>query len=451
VRYACVDVGSTWTKAALVDADGALLGTGAHPTTLADDVMRGVRLAVAEAGGHRRDALRICSSAGGGLRLAVVGYERAVTAEAGRRVGLSAGARVHHVTAGPLDGAALDALAAARPDVVLLAGGTDGGDAEVLLANAAALAGRRLAAPVVLAGNADARAEAEAVLRAGGVAVRATANVLPAIGRLDPQPARQAIRAVFLTHVIGGKHLSADPAFARAVRCATPDAVLAGVELLADGFGAVAGAGQVLVVDVGGATTDVYSVVEPDAEEGALHREVVEPMWRERTVEGDLGVRWGAPGVVEAAGSERLLPPGEAGPLAQAAADRAADPGWVPGPADDEGRAVDRRLAALAARTALRRHGRANPDGEARRAAKDLSGVRLVVASGGVFRQLPGSERAAALAALLDDPGGGWRTPERPRAVVDGRYVLAAAGLLAAEAPEAAARLLAEQLRGSTA
>ena len=76
----------------------------------------------------------------GGLRLAVVGYERVITAEAGHRVGLSAGARMAHVAAGPLDPTALDDLRASAPDVVLLVGGTDGGNAEILLHNAAALA-----------------------------------------------------------------------------------------------------------------------------------------------------------------------------------------------------------------------------------------------------------------------------------------------------------------------
>ena len=87
-----------------------------------------------------------------------------------------------------------------------------------------------------------------------------TANVLPRIGVLDPTPARAAIREVFVRHVIGGKGLSKGPAFGRLVRAATPDAVLAGVELLADGADDVAGVGDVVVVDVGGATTDVYSV-----------------------------------------------------------------------------------------------------------------------------------------------------------------------------------------------
>jgi uncharacterized protein (TIGR01319 family) len=101
----------------------------------------------------------VCSSAGGGLRLAVVGYERAVTAEAGYRVALSAGAKVVHVASGPLDAPAVTALRGSRPDVVLLVGGTDGGDAEVLRHNGTRLAARGPRVPYVVAGNADARDE----------------------------------------------------------------------------------------------------------------------------------------------------------------------------------------------------------------------------------------------------------------------------------------------------
>ncbi len=123
----CVDVGSTYTKAALIDLDGARLVRRAEvPTTASSDVLTGLDQAVAAVGGGRE--LYVCSSAGGGLRLAVVGYEALVTAEAGHRVGLSAGAQVVHVAAGRLDGRAITALRAARPDVILLVGGTDGGD-----------------------------------------------------------------------------------------------------------------------------------------------------------------------------------------------------------------------------------------------------------------------------------------------------------------------------------
>ena len=417
-RVACVDVGSTYTKAALVDVDtGELVATAEHPTTVDTDVLHGLDAALA-ALQSTVDTVYACSSAGGGLRLAVVGYERLVTAEAGHRVGLTAGARVVHTSAGPLDSPGVRELRAARPDVVLLVGGTDGGDAETLLHNARRLAGTRLRKPVVVAGNADATPEALGTLAAAGVPATATANVLPRIGDLRPGPARAAIREVFLRHVIGGKGLSRGTRFASLVRAATPDAVLTGVELLAEQ------AGDVLVVDVGGATTDVYSVLEPDGGNTA----VAGTAWHGRTVEGDLGVRWGAPGVVSAARAERL-PADDA--LVVAAARRAADPGFLP--ADDAERDAEVALAALAATVAVRRHARG---------ARDLAAVRLVVMSGGVLRHATPAGRDRVLDAVLGDLAGGWALPRSPRRAADLRYVLAAAGLLAGPHPRAAAAVV---------
>ncbi|WP_412753742.1 glutamate mutase L [Krasilnikovia sp. M28-CT-15] len=413
----CVDVGSTYTKACLVDLDsGALVRRVEVPTTAESDVLVGLDAAVAELDAHA--PLYVCSSAGGGLRLAVVGYESLVTAEAGHRVGLSAGAQVVHVAAGPLDGRAVAALRASRPDVILLVGGTDGGDASVLLHNAGRLATSRLRVPVVVAGNADAREQAAGVLSARGVPVTVTGNVLPRIGVLDPGPARAAIRQMFLRHVIGGKRLSRGQRFASLVRAATPDAVLAAVELLADRTGA-----GVLVVDVGGATTDVYSALVPDAEaEAGPRRDVAGTLWRSRTVEGDLGVRAGAAGVVAAAAAEKLESPDITG-----------------GPPFDTG--TDRRLAAVAATVALRRHARGHAPGPGlpRTGGRDLRDVRLVVGSGGVLRHGGGAQ---VLDAVLGDTAGGWAAPAGARRTIDTAYVLAAAGLLAAEHPAAAAGLL---------
>ncbi|MGZ4633421.1 MAG: glutamate mutase L [Actinomycetes bacterium] len=432
----CVDVGSTFTKAALVGLeDGSLIGTASSPTTLGTDVMEGVDACRAAVGAPDDVAVLACSSAGGGLRLAVVGYERVVTAEAGHRVGLSAGARVSHVVSGPLDPGAVRELEDGRPDVVLLVGGTDGGNAEVLLHNAGALARSAVDVPVVVAGNVDARDEVVAVLRAGGKTVYPTANVLPVIGRLDPKPARETIREVFIRHVIGGKGLSQREDFPSLVRAATPDAVLAGVELLADGAEDVEGVGDVLVVDVGGATTDVYSVVTPQGEDAVLRREVVEVMWRSRTVEGDLGMRWNAPGVVEAARGERLLAVGEERVLRAAAARRATDPSYL-ADTDDE-RELDARIAELAVTVALRRHGRGG---------KDLRAVALVVGSGGVLRHADAATRTRILLPAGSDFGGGWPVPEKARTTVDVSYVLAAAGLLSIEHPRAAALLLRRNL-----
>ncbi|MEV6343765.1 glutamate mutase L [Actinoplanes sp. NPDC051851] len=404
----CVDVGSTYTKSALIDLiEGRLVRRAEVPTTAGTDVLRGLEEAV-EAVGGPGDGLYVCSSAGGGLRLAVIGYESLVTAEAGHRVGLSAGAQVVHVGAGRLDGPALTALRGARPDVILLVGGTDGGDGEVLLHNARRMANNRLRVPVVLAGNADVRDEAAALLAARGVPVTVTGNVLPRIGVLDPLPARAAIREVFLRHVIGGKRLSRGPRFASLVRAATPDAVLAGVELLAD----LANAG-VLVVDVGGATTDVYSALIPDAElSHGPQRDVAGTLWRSRTVEGDLGVAVGAFNCINAAISEQIARPES-----------------------------DVELAAAAARIALRRHarGHAAAPGQPRTGGRDLRDVRLVVGSGGVLRHGGGDY---VLTSVLSDVSGGWAIPENARTVVDREYVLAAVGLLRRDHPAVARELL---------
>ena len=405
----CVDVGSTYTKACLIDLDqGRLVSRAEVPTTSGTDVLTGLDAAVALLDGT--GPLYVCSSAGGGLRLAVVGYESLVTAEAGHRVGLSAGAQVVHVAAGPLDGRAIAALRSACPDVILLVGGTDGGDGSVLLHNARRLAASRLRVPVVVAGNADVRTEAAALLTGRRVPVTVTGNVLPRIGVLDPGPARAAIREVFLRHVIGDKRLSRSSRFASLVRSATPDAVLAGVELLAD----LTGAG-VLVVDVGGATTDVYSALLPDAEsETGPRRDVAGTLWRARTVEGDLGVAVSAPGTLAAAAAEHL-------------------------PAGDP--VTGRELAALAATIALRRHARGHSagPGKPRTGGRDLREVRLVVGSGGVLRHGGGD---AVLDAVLGDVAGGWAAPATARRMIDSDHLLAAAGLLAADHPAAAAGLV---------
>jgi len=423
VTVVCVDIGSTYTKAAQVDvATGALVATAQAPTTA--DVVDGVLTATAGLDGD----VIACSSAGGGLRLAVVGYEELISAEAGHRAALSAGARVVHVAAGRLDDDAVGTLRAVAPDVVLLVGGTDGGEASVLRHNASALAsmaalqgpgasvrgpgGSGVLFPVVLAGNDAVREEVAGILRDGGLPVREADNVLPDIGLLAPESARTAIREVFLEHVIGGDRLSADPRLKQWVRAVTPDAVLEGVSVLAR-LRAGAEVPGVVVLDVGGATTDVYCVPDPDAEQATLGREAVGVPARRRTVEGDLGVNASVDDLRVAAAAEGLTV-GE-DPLA---------------------------LGEAAATVALRRHLRAEaaygPGGAGAR------GVGLVVLSGGVFRHADPAAMDGVVARLAADRGGAGSVLDGTPVVVDRAYVLAAAGLLAGEHPTAAAGLLRE-------
>ncbi|RYC09587.1 glutamate mutase L [Nocardioides zhouii] len=451
----CVDFGSTFTKAALVDLDsGDLLATASHATTLPGpdgegDVLDGYDAcltALAEQDPAARDAdVLACSSAGGGLRIAVVGNEELVTAEAGRRVALSSGGKVVAVlpmSDGGLDG---EALREAEADIVLLTGGTDGGNAEAAVTAAEALAALQWDRPVVVACNTDARPEVAAALTRAGTPHVVADNVVPRIGVLAPGSARAAIREMFLSHVIGGKHLSSrvdahGRGFTDLVRGATPDVVLTGVELLARGLDDQhPGAGDVVVVDVGGATTDVHSVVELDPEDSGLAREVVATTPVTRTVEGDLGMRWSAVSTVEAAGRDDL---------AAGAVRRREHPDFLPD--SDAEREADLDIAAAAVRIALERHaGRSkvvvSPEGRVvERSGKDLREVDLLVGSGGVLRHGgPDAVRRVLLPSTGDAFEGGWQLPRDPVVVVDRDYVLAAAGLLAEEHPLAAHRLVA--------
>jgi uncharacterized protein (TIGR01319 family) len=444
----CVDFGSTFTKVALVDVDsGVLVGTTSVPTTAGTDILDGWLVARDELRGVAGSAdlqVLACSSAGGGLLIAVVGNEELVTAEAGKRVALSSGGRVVHVSSGPVD---IAALTAAAPDVVLLVGGTDGGNAEVLLGNAAAMAGARWPGPVVAAGNAAAADEVETILSKAGVPVDMAANVVPQIGVLRPEDARAAIREMFLAHVIGGKHLSGHAEFTAMVRGPTPDVVLDAVELLAHGLDdAHPGAGNVVVVDVGGATTDVHSVVELDPEDAGLSREVVATVPVTRTVEGDLGMRWSAIPTVQAAREAGLsLSPG----LEAAAEARRDDTAMVPTTTAEV--ADDLAIASAAVTLAVRRHAgrqRVVFDSAGRlveRSGKDLRQTALLVGSGGVLRHSdPAAARRVLAAAADSGEGEGWLVPREPRLVVDRDYRLAPAGLLLAEHPAAAYGLLTE-------
>ena len=220
--------------------------------------------------------------------------------------------------------------------------------------------------------------------------------------------------------------------------------MLAGVEVLADGAPGAgsAGAGDVLVVDVGGATTDVYSVITPRGEDARPRREVVATLWRARTVEGDLGLRWNAPGSWRPRSPSGCWSRRTAEPLRLArtpTGSRSRPDVRCPAPVTGRRSASTPGSPRWPSRSRVRRHGRPPHDGAA--AAPAAGRRRWWSAAAGCCDTGRAPAAGRILAPLTADHAGGWRVPTGPRITVDARYTLFAAGLLAPTHPAAAARL----------
>ena len=445
-----IDFGSTYTKLRAVDVDRArLLGAGQGPSTVASDVTIGMRAALADLERHLgalpKFAYRLaCSSAAGGLRMVTVGLVRELTAEAARQAALGAGARLVGTFAYRLTAADVGRIEDLAPDILLLAGGTDGGNSEVILHNAGALGRSRLACPIVLAGNRGALDACRE--RLAGRPLIVTENVMPEFNVLNIEPARAAIREVFIDRIVHAKGIDRAQAMFDQVLMPTPAAVMEGARLLADGCPGAAGLGALLVVDPGGATTDVHSVAsgEPSAA-GVIPQGLPEPRVK-RTVEGDLGMRHNIAAIDEAAGEGALAADsGLAAARVRALIDELGrEVERVPGSAEE--RALDRALARAAVRLAVKRHAGTvetvyTVSGPAIvQRGKDLSDVGVVIGTGGALVHSP--DPAAILATALADPREPFSLrPRAPRLLLDREYILYACGLLGQVEPRQALAL----------
>lgn len=444
-----IDFGSTYTKLRAVDLGRrTIIGTGQGPSTVASDVMLGLKAALGDlerhCGGLPRFRYRLASSsAAGGLRMVTIGLVRELTAEAARQAALGAGAKLVGSFAYRLTAADLAQIAALRPDIVLLAGGTDGGNSEVVLHNAAALASSALDCPIVYAGNRAAGDEARRLL--GAKTLACTENVMPEFNVLNVEPARAAIRQVFIDRIVHAKGIDRAAAEFDCVLMPTPAAVLEGARLVADGLPGTRGLGAVLVVDPGGATTDVHSVAAGEPAPGVIPQGLPEPRVK-RTVEGDLGMRHNAASIVAAAGLEAIardagLEPTRAGALL---AQVSADVERLPASAEET--AFDQALARAAVRIAVRRHCGTTETVYTTTGpvtvqhGKDLSRIDAVIGTGGALVASP-DPRAVLRMALADPAEPLALRPRTPRLLLDREYLLYACGLLQSVEPQAALEL----------
>ncbi len=444
-----IDFGSTFTKLRAVDLEAAeIIGSGQGPSTVSTDVTEGLNAALKDMESrigavpdfkHRL----ACSSAAGGLGMVTVGLVRELTAEAAKQAALGAGAKLTGAFSHGLTEADISAVQALDPDIVLLAGGTDGGNADVIIENAQKLAASKVACPVIAAGNRGAADAVRKIFEDAGKPVTVTENVMPEFGELNVEPARAAIRQVFIDRIVHAKGIDRAQEMFDAVLMPTPAAVLDAARLLSEGVSGQPGLGPLLVVDIGGATTDVHSVAsgEPTGE-GVIAHGLPEPHLK-RTVEGDLGMRLNVHAIAEAAGLETLagdatVSPERAGEILDAVA---GDVEFLPG-GDDEAR-FDRALAAAALKVAVTRHAgvlnivQTVSGPVSVQTGKDLSAIETLIGTGGVLAH--GDGAAGILSAgLADEAQPQSLKPKNPALLLDSDYVLYAVGLLAAVAPEAA-------------
>lgn len=459
---ALADFGSTFTKVTLVEAgSGRLVATGSAPTTVVTDVMEGYAaamddaLSAAPAAGATVEARLACSSAGGGLRMAAVGLVPELTAAAARMAALNAGARVELVLAGTLGDKDCLLLESCKPEIVLFSGGTDGGQADFVLENARVLSRAKVVGHMIVACNAVVAGTVAEMFAHAGWQVKVVANVMPQIRALNIGPARQAILDTFINHVIHGKGLSRTKEFGESVLMPTPEAVLRATSLLAAGTESEAGFGDLVVVDVGGATTDIHSaLVDPPRRNWVQAGDLPLPSVM-RSVQGDLGMRWSAPGVFEADGlwlTTELADTGwnECELRAKCEQMRVHPELLAAGPNE---RLLDQAIAVSCISLGLRRHSGTMSIGYRRdrevdfiQKGADLRDVGLIIGSGGVLAHDPEAAR------LLDRAAGrrekGSLAPVAPRIALDVNYVLPAAGLLSTRNPLAALTLIKTEVRG---
>jgi uncharacterized protein (TIGR01319 family) len=380
--------------------------------------------------------------------MVTIGLVRELTAEAARQAALGAGAKLVGTFAYRLTASDLERIAQLAPDIILLAGGTDGGNLEVVLHNAAALAASAIDCPIVFAGNRAAADDARRLLAAKTLAC--TGNVMPEFNQLDIEPARAAIRQVFIERIVHAKGIDRAAAEFDSVLMPTPAAVLEGARLLADGLPGVRGLGALLVVDPGGATTDVHSVAAGEPAPGVIPQGLPEPRVK-RTVEGDLGMRHNAAAIAEAAGLQAIAADAGLAPARAAAllAQVGADVGRLPANAEET--AFDQALARAAVRLAVRRHcgtietvyTTTGPVTVQR--GKDLSRIDAVIGTGGALVASP-DPRAVLRMALADASEPLALKPRSPRLLLDREYLLYACGLLQSVEPQAALELALEHL-----
>ena len=339
----------------------------------------------------------------------------------------------------------LDEIETLLPDIILLTGGTDGGDKKVIIHNARVLANYKRPGTIILvAGNKTAYDEIKEIFQKRGREVIFTGNVMPEIGRLDVGSCNKKIREIFIQRIIEAKGIAKAKKIVSNILMPTPSAVSNAARLISEGYGGVEGLGELFVIDVGGATTDVHSVAEGSPSTGAVNLRGLPEPYVKRTVEGDLGLRFNIERLIEVL-EEKDVPS-----AVTCMARKFSEQGCFP--LDEEGMNCHTLLSRLAVEVATDRHAgridvRYGPTGKILvQYGKDFTGIQCIIGTGGpiVFSRHPDEILMGAM-SRQDAPQ--LLKPREPNLYVDAEYVLYAGGLMSQVEPEKALGFMKKYLK----
>lgn len=380
------------------------------------------------------------SSAAGGLKMTVHGLVYDMTVKAAKEAALGAGANIKFVTAGKLRKSDLKKIKDINPNIILIAGGVDYGERDTALYNAELISEIDLKVPIIYAGNAENHEEIKEIFMDRGIELYIVENVYPKIDRLNIEPTRRVIQEVFEKHIIHAPGMENVRQMVTGSIMPTPGAVMESSELLYDSIG------NLITIDVGGATTDIHSVTE-DSDE--ISRILMNPEPKnKRTVEGDLGVYINMQNIVEAIGKDRLskelnisLEEFEILIL-----------NHRPIPETKLEKEFVEILSTYATVTAMDRHSGKlkhlyGPSGKKTIAeGKDLTQVQYIIGTGGALTRLPNRKEILKEIAL-SNKGTDLLPNKEAEILIDNDYIMASLGVMSKKYPEQALKLLKSSLK----
>lgn len=451
-NYLLVDFGSTFTKLTAVSLDQEdIIGTSKSITTVETNIIEGYEKALNELYIKLGEEIKFekivaCSSAAGGLKMVAIGLVEELTVEAAKRVCLGAGAKVELVLSHHINNDEIKKMIEKKIDIVLLAGGANGGNRECVIHNAKKLAESSIEAPIVFAGNKDATDEVVEILSSSGKKYHVCENVMPKLNVLNIDDAKNKIKDIFVKNIIEAKGIKKVEEIIDQVILPTPNAVLMAAELLSKGFDDIEGLGELMLIDIGGATTDVYSMsLGLPSQMNAILSGLEEP-FAKRTVEGDLGMRYSALGILQSMSQSDITHHKKNHvDIILEATKRSNNIDMIPISEDDY--QIDDIFASKCVEVATSRHvgtlkAAYTPSGiYYYQVGKDLTQTKYYIGTGGVLISSK-DPKSILKHALYTESKPLELRPKDPTYLLDSDYILSAMGLLSIDYPEIALKIM---------